>query len=299
MTFLVTGATGFIGRRLIDAILRRGDAAYYLARRRSSSLPDQASFHPWKTEDKPELNALPRLDAVINLAGEPISQRWTAAIKKRIYDSRIEGTRNLVAAMRELPHKPHVLVSSSAVGYYGERGDDVLTEGERPGVDFLAEVCKDWEHEAMRAREFGTRVATVRTATVLGPGGGALKAMLPVFRAGLGGKFGNGKQWSSWIYLDDLVRLYLFAVDDANVAGPLNGSSPQPVTNAEFTRTLGHLLHRPTVMPVPKFALRLALGEMSEFLFTSLRVIPQAPEHAGFRFEKPALAGALEAALIH
>lgn len=297
MTYLVTGATGFIGVKLVDQLLKRGDAVYYLARRRSDRLPSQASFHPWVISEKPELNALSRIDIVIHLAGEPIAQRWSAEVKKRIYDSRVEGTRNMVSAMRSLRHKPFALISSSAVGYYGDRGNDVLTEAERPGTDFLAEVCKDWEREACRAREFGTRVVPIRTATVLGKEGGALKQMLPPFRMGIGGTFGNGRQWNSWIHLDDLVRMYLFAADNATVSGPVNGSSPQPVTNAEFTKELGHAVHRPAILPIPKFALHLMLGEMTEFLFTSLRVVPRAAEEAGFTFEYPTLSQALSASL--
>jgi uncharacterized protein len=297
MTYLVTGATGFIGRRLVERLLSRGDAVYYLARRRDVTMPTQASFHPWDMKEEPELNAISRIDVVFHLAGEPISQRWTAAAKKRIYDSRIDGTRRLVSAIRKLKYKPFALVSASAVGYYGDRGNDVLTEGMHAGQDFLAETCKDWEREASHARALGLRVVPIRIATVLGRDGGALKEMLPPFRWGIGGKFGNGKQWMSWIYVDDLVSLFLFAADNATITQPLNGSSPNPVTNAEFTRVLGRVIHRPTIMPVPKFALRIVLGEMSEFLFTSLRVIPETATHAGFEFEKPDLESALKASV--
>ncbi|HEX4169819.1 MAG TPA: TIGR01777 family oxidoreductase [Bryobacteraceae bacterium] len=297
MTYLVTGATGFIGSKLVEEILRRGHAVYYLARRRSDKLPSQASFHPWSVEEKPELNALSRIDVVIHLAGEPIAQRWTAEVKKRIYDSRIEGTRNLVSAMRGLQHKPFALISSSAIGYYGERGSDVLTEKEKPGTDFLAEVCKDWEREALRAREFGVRVVPIRTGTVLGHGGGALKEILPPFRMGIGGKFGDGKQWVSWIQIEDLVKLYLFAAEAVAINGPLNGSSVQPVTNAQFTETLAGVIHRPAFMPIPKFALKAIFGEMAEFLFTSLRVVPRAAEGAGFAFKYPTVEAALRASV--
>ncbi len=168
MTYLVTGATGFIGSKLVEQLLARGDAVYYLARRRSTKLPSQASFHPWDTSRIPELNALSRIDAILHLAGEPIAQRWSAEVKKRIYDSRVLGTRNLVTAIAGLRHKPSVLVSASAIGYYGDRGSEVLTESEAPGSDFLASVCKDWEREASRARELGLRVVPVRISTVLG-----------------------------------------------------------------------------------------------------------------------------------
>lgn len=293
MTYLVTGATGFIGRKLVEQLLSRGDAVYYLARKRDAKMPSQASFHPWDTSQKPDLNALSRIDVVFHLAGEPIAQRWSDDVKKRIYDSRVDGTRRLVAAIRELRHKPYVLISSSAVGYYGDRGDLLLTEAAPPAHDFLAEVCRDWEREASHARELGLRVVPIRTATVLGRGGGALKEMLPPFRIGLGGKFGSGKQWMSWIHIDDLVRLFLFAADNSAVTAVLNGSAPNPVTNAEFTKALGRAIHRPTIMPMPKFALRLALGEMATFLFTSLRVVPEAAQRTGFEFEYPTLDEAL------
>ncbi len=297
MTYLVTGATGFIGNKLIEQLLARGDAVYYFARRRSGKLPSQASFHPWETSNLPELNALSRIDAVLHLAGEPIAQRWTTEVRKRIYDSRVVGTRNLVTAIAGLRHKPSVLVSASAVGYYGHRGSEVLTESEPPGSDFLANVCRDWEREALCARELGLRVVPVRISTVLGQNGGALKAMLPPFRLGVGGKFGSGQQWISWIHLEDLVRLFLIAAYNSNITGPLNGSSPRPVTNAQFTKALANALHRPAYLQVPKFAMKLLLGEMAEFLFTSLRVIPEAAEKAGFGFEYPELDSALKSML--
>ena len=293
MTYLVTGGTGFIGSKIVGQLLARGDAVYYLARKASAHLPSQASFHPWNGTDEPDLNALSRIDAIIHLAGEPIAQRWSAEVKKRIYESRVDGTRKLVSAIAKLRHKPAVLVSASAIGYYGDRGNEVLDETKPPGSDFLADVCKDWEREAVRARELGLRVAPIRIATVLGRDGGALKAMLPIFRSGVGGKFGDGKQWTSWIHVDDLVKLFLFAADNGAIDRAMNGSSPQPLTNAQFTVALGHALHRPAVLPAPKFAMRLALGEMAEFLFTSLRVVPQAAGEAGFRFEYPEIDQAL------
>ncbi len=297
MTYLVTGATGFIGSKLVEQILARGDAVYYFARRRNTNLPAQASFHPWDSARVPELNALSRIDVIFNLAGEPIAQRWSTDVKKRIYDSRVGGTRNLVTAIAELRHKPSVLISASAIGYYGDRGNEILTESKAPGNDFLAKVCADWEREALRSRELGLRVVPVRISTVLGRAGGALKAMLPPFRLGLGGQFGSGQQWMSWIHLDDLVRLLLFAADTAAVTGPLNGSSPQPISNREFTGTLARALHRPAFFQIPRFAMKLLLGEMADFLFTSLRVIPEAAEKAGFEFHYPELDPALRSIL--
>lgn len=297
MTYLVTGATGFIGTRLVRYLLARGDAVYYLARKRSTKLPTQASFHPWDLSEKPELNALSRIDVVFHLAGESVAQRWSEEVKKRIYDSRIDGTRRLVGAIRELRHKPFALISASAVGYYGDRGSETLTEAAPPGHDFLAEVCRDWEREALHARELGIRVVPVRIATVLGRKGGMLKAILPIFHMGLGGKLGSGKQWISWIHIDDLVRLLVFAADNANVASVMNASSPQPVTNAQFTSALALALHRPSFVPVPKFAIKLVMGEVADFLFNSARVVPAVAEQAGFQFEHPAIEPALKSAL--
>jgi hypothetical protein len=281
----------------VKYLLARGDAVYYLARKRSTKLPSQASFHPWDLSEKPELNALSRIDVIFHLVGEPIAQRWSEKIKQRIYDSRIDGTRRLVGAIRELKHKPYSLISASAVGYYGDRGSETLTETAGPGHDFLAELCRDWEREALHARELGTRVVPIRIAAVLGRDGGMLKAILPIFRLGIGGKLGNGKQWVSWIHIDDLVKLLVFAADNASVTGVLNASSPQPVTNAQFTNALSLALHRPSFVPVPKFALKFVMGEVADFLFNSSRVIPAAAEQAGFRFEYPAIEPALKAAV--
>ena len=294
MTFLITGATGFIGKKLAHLLLARGDAVNYLGRERSLQLDSRVAYHPWNNvNEPPPLNSVPRLDAIVHLAGEPIAQRWTSAAKKRIYNSRVEGTRQLVTAIGNLRYKPKVLVSASAIGYYGDRGDETLVERSAWGVGFLTEVCKDWEREALRAREFGLRVVTPRFATVLGREGGALPKMLTPFRLGLGGKFGDGRQWMSWIHINDLLRLLLFAVENQAASGALNASSPRPVTNAEFTRTLAAALRRPAVLSVPKIAVKLALGEMANLVFESLRVLPQATQQAGFRFEQPKLAGAL------
>jgi uncharacterized protein len=298
MTFLITGATGFIGKKLANLLLARGDAVNYLGRARSPQLDSRVAYHPWNNvKELPPLNSVPRLDAVVHLAGEPIAQRWTSAAKKRIYSSRVEGTRQLVTAIGNLRYKPKVLVSASAIGYYGDRGDETLIERSAWGNGFLTEVCRDWEREALRAREFGLRVVTPRFAMVLGREGGALPKMLTPFRLGLGGKLGDGRQWMSWIHIDDLLRLLLFAVENPAATGALNASSPRPVTNAEFTRTLSATLRRPAVLAVPKMALKLALGEMASVLFDSLRVLPQATERAGFRFEQPKLAGALSSLL--
>ena len=241
--------------------------------------------------------ALDGVDAVFHLAGDPVAEgRWTAEKKQRIRDSRVLGTRHLVDALRKLERRPSVLVSASAVGWYGSRGDEVLDEASPPAHDFLADVCVAWEQEARRAAEFGMRVVSIRTGMVLGDGG-ALPKMLPPFRFGLGGPLGNGKQWVPWIHVDDLAAMYLHAAENTNVSGPMNGVSPQPVANKEFTKVLAAVLHRPAVLPAPYFALRLAFGEFAQILFDSQRVLPKAAERSGFQFRYPELRPALEAIL--
>jgi uncharacterized protein (TIGR01777 family) len=270
-----------------------GDSVHYLARRRNPKFDSQVSFHCWDTREEAPLKSVPRLDAIIHLTGEPVAQRWTDEVKKRIYSSRIEGTRNLVSALAKLRHRPEVLVSASAVGYYGNRRDEILTEQSQPGASFLAKVCVDWEAEAVKARLLGLRVVPVRIATVLGPDGGAFPLMARPARFGLGAKFGNGNQWMSWIHVQDLVSLFLFAATHTGVTGTMNGTSPEPITNAGFTKALGEALHRPAFLSVPKFVLRAALGEMSQFLFDSLRVIPKSVEHTAFAYRYPDLRNAL------
>src|SRR3954451_4605531 len=297
MNCLLTGATGFIGRRLVNHLLAGGHSVNYLARQRSAVLDSRAAFHHWDRNGEPRLESVPRLDAVIHLAGEPVAQRWTSDIKKRITESRVDGTRKLVSAIGKLKHKPSVLVSTSAVGFYGDRGDQILTEQSGPGEGFLADVCKEWEREATRARELGLRVVSPRVATVLGKNGGALKPMLVPFKLGLGGKFGDGKQWMPWIHLDDLVSLYTFAAQNTSVEGTLNASAPDVVTNEQFTKTLGKVLGRPTLIPAPRFALRAVLGELAGFVLSSQRVVPEATERAGFSFRYGQLEPALKAIL--
>lgn len=294
MNYLITGATGFIGKHLVAFLLSRGDSVNYLGRQRSHSMDSRAAFHCWNAGEMPPLGSVPRLDAVINLAGEPVAQRWNDEVKQRIYSSRVDRTRQLVSAIGGLKYKPAVLVSASAIGYYGDRGEEALTENSAPGNDFLAQICVNWEREAMEAGASGLRVVTVRIGTVLGRDGGALKKMLAPFRLGLGGRFGNGRQWMPWIHVHDLIRLLVFAAETSSVAGPLNGSSPEPVTNAQFTKALARAVHRPAIFPVPRFALKLALGEFAQSLLASLRVMPETTEQAGFRFEYPELQGALK-----
>lgn len=240
--------------------------------------------------------AVPTCDAIVNLAGEPIAQRWTRAAKKRIYDSRVEGTRQLVTALSQQSGRPSVLVCASAVGIYGSRGDEILTENSAPGSGFLPHVVMDWEASAQTAGALGIRVISLRLGVVLGHGGALAKLLLP-FRLGAGGRLGSGRQWMSWIHIDDVVSLILFATENAAgvpLQGAVNATALQPVTNVEFTRILAAALHRPAIFPVPAFALKLALGEMSEVLLDSQRALPAAAEAAGFHFQYPDLSAALE-----
>jgi uncharacterized protein (TIGR01777 family) len=299
MTYLLTGATGFVGRRLAALLLAGGHSVSYLGRKRSPGFDSRAAFFLWENPEQtlPPLETVPRTDAVIHLAGEPVIQRWTVEAKRRIRSSRVAGTRNLVAAIGKLKHKPKVLVSASAVGYYGNRGGDLLTEASGPGSGFLADVCVEWEREADLAGILGLRVVHARIGIVLGPGGGALGQMLKPFQFGLGGRLGNGRQWMPWIHRDDLARMFQFAVENETVSGAWNGTAPEPVKNAVFTETLARALGRPAMLPVPKFAIRLAFGEMGNVLFDSIRAVPAAPEKAGFSFEYRELEPALRAVL--
>jgi hypothetical protein len=279
MRVAITGAGGFIGARLSRYLAADGHTVVPLGR-----TPDTMA-------------ALDGAGAVVHLAGEPLAQRWTAAAKHRIRSSRVEGTRRLVETLRRLAAPPPILVSASAIGIYGSRGDEILTERSPLGDDFLASVCRAWEQEALAAAGLGLRVVTLRTGMVLGRGGGALAKMLPLFRLGLGGPLGGGAQWISWIHLDDLVALIRHALDFPVLAGPVNATAPHPVTNAVFTQALAAALHRPAFLPVPGFALRLLYGEMSGILLASQRAMPVAAEAAGFRFRYPQLPLALGALL--
>jgi uncharacterized protein len=297
MNYLVTGASGFIGKHLVGHLLSQGHPVNYLARKRSLGLDSRAAFFSWNLPEPPPLDCMGRLDAVIHLAGEPVAQRWNTEVKRRIRDSRIQGTRALVDAIEKLKHKPSVLVSASAIGYYGDRGDTVLTEEAQPGTGFLANLCVAWECEAMRAVQSRLRVVPVRISVVLGADGGALPKMVQAFRLGLGGTLGDGKQWMSWIHVDDLVNLLQFAAENPAVAGPLNGATPTPVTNREFTSELAALLHRPALFRIPRFVLRASMGELGPEIIKSLRTIPEAAERRGFRFRFADLSDAIRNSL--
>jgi uncharacterized protein (TIGR01777 family) len=289
----ITGASGLIGRRLLKDLAAAGHSLHVLSRHAGTNLPPGVRLSVWdSTRGEPPADALRDVDAVVHLAGEPVAQRWTAHARQVIRESRVTGTRNLVEALARLPRKPEVLVCASAVGYYGDRGDEILNESSSPGPDYLARLCVDWEKEAQAAEASGIRVVRVRTGLVLDARGGALPRMLPPFRLGLGGKLGSGRHWMSWVHLEDLAALFQFALANP-ISGPVNGVAPNPVVNAGFTRALAAAVHRPAIFPVPAFALRLLFGEMSEILLASQRALPQAAERAGFRFRYPELAPAL------
>jgi len=238
--------------------------------------------------------ALDGVDAVVNLAGEPLdARRWSDQQKRLIRDSRIVTTRNLVEELRSVDRKPAVLVSGSAVGFYGDRGDEQLEETSPAGHGFMSEVCEEWEREAARAIELGVRVVQVRTGVVLSGEGGALQKMLAPFKLGLGGPLGSGKQWFPWIHIKDIVGIFRHSIVTSSLAGPVNGVAPEPVTNREFTRELARALHRPAFLPVPEMALRVLMGEMSAVLFGSQRVVPKAALASGYQFHYPLLESAL------
>ena len=295
MKALVTGATGFVGPRL----LRLLDSPVVVSRspeRARRTIGNLAGpIFRWDPLREPlPAEALEGVDVVYHLAGESVAEgRWTAAQKARIRDSRVIGTRNLVQGIKQVERKPRVLVSASAVGYYGNRGDEELTESAPPADDFLADVCVAWEREAMAAERHGVRTVAARTGIVLGAGGGALAKMLTPFKLGAGGPLGNGKQWMPWVHVADLARLYVHAADTASISGPMNAVAPNPVRNSEFTKALGRQLHRPAFMPAPYIGLRLLFGEFAQVLFASQRVIPKVALDTGFIFQYPDIASAL------
>jgi len=294
MRITLTGATGFIGSRLVHRWLEAGHQLHVLGRK-PGKLPAAVHFWEWAepAQTSPPLESLEGSDAVINLAGEPVAQRWDSAVKQRIRSSRVQGTSRLVDALRDLRRPPPILVSASAVGYYGSRGDEVLTEASAPGQGFLPDVCKEWEQQAQQAVALGLRVVCFRIGIVLGTESGALPQMLLPFRLGVGGRLGSGKQWMPWIHVDDIVGLMDFAVKTATMHGPLNACSPNPVTNADFSKELGRVLHRPALLPVPEFSIRLLFGEMAQVVLASDRALPKVALGAGYEFHYPELPAAL------
>lgn len=288
----ITGATGLIGRALVPFLTTGGHEVTRLVRRRDALAPGDAYWNPERGEI--DAAALDGMDAVINLAGETLSERWTPAHKRAIRDSRVKGTALLARTLAGLPNPPKVLISVSAVGYYGDGGDRILDESSPAGTDFLATVARDWEAAAEPAAQRGIRVVHPRMGVVLAAHGGILERLLPPFRLGMGGKLGSGAQWMSWIALDDLIGALHFLLFTPSLSGPVNVTSPNPVTNAVLAKTLGHVLGRPAIAAVPSLVLKLTFGEMAEtMLLVGQRVVPRKLEAAGFEFRHPQLEEAL------
>ena len=297
MNVMLTGASGFIGQRLIARLLRDGHSVHAIGRNRPSGFPE-VEFSTWDagSGDVPRA-AIEGADAIIHLAGEPVAQRWNRQVKSRIHDSRVMGTHAIVQALSRSESRPTVMVAASAVGYYGNRGDEILTEASEPGVGFLSEVCVDWEKESRAAGHLGLRVVSLRIGIVLGSGGGALKQMLPPFRLGMGGPIGSGKQWMAWIHVDDLIEVILFSLGHPDLFGHINATAPNPVRNEEFAKALGEVLGRPAVLHTPVFALKALLGEAAEVVLASQRVVPRELQHLKFEFRYPEIREALRHAI--
>ena len=295
MSTLLTGGTGFVGQALLEQLKSSVVTSRNAERAKSklgSLITDAISWDP--LQEELDLGSQPKFESVINLMGEPIAEgRWNQDKKKRIRDSRVLGTRRLVDALLQADNLPSVFVSASAVGIYGDPGDVSVDEGHQHGTGFLTDVCQEWETEANRIGEHGVRVVNLRIGIVLGQEGGALAQMTPIFRWGVGGPLGNGKQWFPWIHVSDLVGMILWATETDSVSGPVNATAPNPVRNKEFTRGLASRLRRPAFLPVPKFALRVAVGEFANSLFFSQRVIPEVALKHGFHFQFSELDSAL------
>ncbi len=296
MKVLITGASGLIGMALQEVFKEKGYEMLLASRKE----PKDATHIQWDMETGfADAEKLEGIDAVVHLAGENVSGlRWTEDKKKAIRDSRVLGTRNIVDAISKLKKKPSVFISSSAIGFYGERGDEEVTESSAAGDTFLAVVCKEWEAESRRAEDAGIRTVLLRTGIVLSKDGGALGTMLLPFKLGVGGVVGSGKQWMSWISLDDHIAVINFAIENENLRGAVNSVSPNPVTNHDFTKTLGEVLYRPTFLPLPEFAVSMVFGEMGDaLLLASTKVLPKRLEEVGFEFKYADLKAALEHAV--
>jgi len=292
MNFLISGSSGLVGQALIPVLKSGGHHVASLVRFQPQ--PGAPLVHWSPAQGEIDASRLEGFDAVVHLAGESVSGRWTPAKKQAIRESRVQGTRLLGEALARLSQRPRVLVGASASGYYGDRGDEVLREDSAAGSSFLSEVCREWEAATKPATERGIRVVNLRTGLVLSRAGGGLAKMLPAFTMGVGGKIGSGKQYMSWIAIDDLVQVILFAATTETLGGPANAAAPNPVRNSEFTKTLGRVLGRPSIIPMPAFAVRLAFGEMGEeLLLASTRMEPGRLLSAGYRFRFPQLDGAL------
>lgn len=294
MTTLITGATGFVGQHLAQKIpqaILAGRSVEKINKR----FGDKREALEWDGSRTTNATLLEGIDTVYHLAGESIFHgRWNAAKKECIRASRVENTRNLVEIIAETANRPKNLICSSAVGYYGSRGDEKLTEQSTPGLDFLAQVCINWEKEALRAEEYGVRVVMIRTGVVLGANGGALAQMLLPFKMGAGGRLGSGRQFMSWIHIDDLISIMLYIKENPSLRGPINAVAPNPVRNNDFTQALASALHRPAILPAPGFALKLLLGEFANVLLGSQRALPEVLQQAGYEYAHSEIKTALQ-----
>ncbi len=302
MKVLVTGATGFVGQRVVKELLDGGHEVVVLTRniaKGAVTLGGQCKYFVWSDYTTlPPREAFDGVNGIIHLMGEGIAEkRWDEVQKKKIYDSRILATAKLIEVIKELEKKPSVFVSASAVGIYGDRGAEEINENSSLADDFLAKVCKGWEAQAIKAKALGLRAVLIRTGVVLGKNGGALKKMLPIFKLGGGGPVGSGKQYMSWIHVDDLAAMYIEALKNPQMEGVFNGTAPYPATSKEFARQLGKTLHRPAFAPAPAFALKLVFGEMSQVLLDGQKVIPTKFKEKNFNFRYPTLTEALKASV--
>jgi len=294
MKIFIAGGLGFIGRHLSNFLLRQGHQVTAVGTRPSQNLINDENFGYISADTTRQgawQDVLHDTDAVINLAGKSIFSRWSKSYKKLIYDSRILTTRNLVESLSA--NKEVILCSASGIGYYGDRGDDILTEKDPVGTDFLAGVSRDWEAEAFRAKEKGIRVVTTRFGVVLGKDGGAMGKMVPAFRFFMGGPMGSGRQWFPWVHLDDLILAVKFILENKNIEGPLNFCAPTPITNRDFAKTMGHVLRRPTFMPAPGFLIRLVMGELGDLMLFSHRAMSEKLMSYGFTFKYPVAEAAI------
>jgi uncharacterized protein (TIGR01777 family) len=294
MKTLVTGATGFIGRVIVRKLEEKGHEVVVLTRnipKAALILGPRCRYVQWTDiKTPPPSDAFEGVEGIINLMGESIGEKkWTEEQKKKIVESRVEGTSKLIEALGKMSVKPKVFVSASAIGIYGNRGPEDLDENSEPGTGFLSDLCQQWEDAANKAQKIGMRVAIIRVGVVLGKGGGALSKMVPLFKLGLGGRLGEGNQYMSWIHIQDLASMFVMALTDSSMSGPFNGTAPYPATNQDFTKVLGKVLRRPTFLPAPEKAIRTLLGEMATIVLEGQKVLPKKFKEKKFNYRYPTL----------